>query len=346
MTADKANGSMKTETKDIHFPRYTLSTLNKHKIDPSKYVMGEGGFMKKGACTMLIGPSGMGKSVFSMQLSACLAAGKDFLDMFKVYKPRKVLVLQAENDDDILKRDVESIVKNLKLDAPTIEKNLIIEHVFGTSDMTFVDYMEKLIIELKPEVIVIDPYQSYITGNMNNSDSFDLWKTVVDIIIKKYKISMLLVTHTGKPRDVDDWNESEMLYLSLGASNQQNWARAAMNLQYNRKDPSRFKLVLSKCAEQMGIKDNGGHIVKTLYVEHSHNASEPFWVISPNQECAMRGSQNRIIEDIMKKYPDSTNKEIMARIRMEHNGLEVTRQAVYTVRKKINRIKKSKGGKK
>jgi KaiC/GvpD/RAD55 family RecA-like ATPase len=347
MTTDKGKTEMtakttKTETREIKFPRYTLKDLRNHKIDPSKYVMGASGFMKKGACTMLVGSSGMGKSVMTMQVALCIATGTDFLGCMKVHKPRKVLLMQAENDDDILKRDIESIVKNLKLDAALVQKNLIIEHVYGTSDMSFVDYMEKLLIELKPEVVIVDPYQSYITGNMNTSDSFDLWKTVVDILIKQHDVSLLLVTHTGKPRDVDDWNTREMQYLSTGASNQQNFARAVMVLRYNKKDTHRFVLFLSKTPAAMGLKDAEGHVVDTIYVEHSHNSDEPFWLLSPDQSTAIRGTQNKVIEDTILKYPDMDNKDIAARIRMEHNSMEVSRQAIHNVRKKLLRVKKIK----
>lgn len=350
MTADRVTGKMTEKTKitEIKFPRYTLKTLNHHKIDPSKYVMGERGFVKKGAGALLIGSSGMGKSVMSMQLSLCIATGTDLLGVFKIHKPRKVLLMQAENDEDILKRDIESIVKNLKLDPAMVERNLVIEHVYGTSDMSFVDYMERVISEIRPEVVIVDPYQSYTTGNLNSSESFDLWSTVVDLILKKYNVAMILVTHTGKPRDVDGWVEDEMQYLSTGTAKQQNWARSAMILRYNRKDSNRFILSLCKNPGSMGLKDDEGHLVKTVFVEHSHNSDEPFWMVSPDQSTAIRGTQNKIIEETLIKYPDMDNKNIAARIRMEHKGLDVSRQAIHNMRKKLSRIKrvKTKGGKK
>ena len=332
----------KAKKTELRFPRYTFKDLQNHKTDPSKYVMGEHGFMKKGAGTLLIGSSGMGKSVMSMQIALSIATGSDLLDVMKVHKPRRVLMLQAENDEDILKRDAESIVKNLKLDVSLVMKNLVIEHVYGTSDITFVDYMERIIQEVKPEVVIVDPYQSYTTGNLNTSESFDLWSTVVDLILKKYDIALLLVTHTGKPRDTDGWVEDEMQYLSTGTAKQQNWSRTAMILRYNRKDENRFILGLCKNPAAMGLKDAEGHLVKRMYVEHSHNSDEPFWMPSPDQSTTIRGTQNRVIQDMIMKNPDMSNKDIAAKIRMEHNGLEVQRQAIHNMRAKLQKVKKIK----
>jgi hypothetical protein len=328
------------------FPIHTLKTLRAHKVDPTKYVMGTSGFMRKGAGTLLIGSYSMGKSVFVMQLAASLACGMDFLGIMKVPKPRNVLILQAENDEDVMKRDLEGIVKNLKMDESLVNKNLKMVHVYGTSDIRFVSYLEKMMMEYKPEVTMIDPYQSFATGNLNSTESFDLWATIVDQLIREYQSSLLLVAHKGKPRDTSEWDIREFGYQQLGTSKQINWARASMELNYIKGDMKRYSLTIGKNPDSLGLEDSDGQTVNKIYIEHSDNKREPYWALSKDQSATMKGSEARLIEEMMLKNPDMKNVDIISKIKMEHHGLEVSKQNVANVRARLKRQKKIKGGKK
>lgn len=301
------------ESERSDYPQYTLNDLKRHKMDPHQWIMGCG-FMKRGAPTQFNGPTGMGKSVAVVQCACCLAGGKDFLGI-KVHRPVKVLLIEAENDVDVLKRDVLSIVKHLKLDESLIQKNLIIQHVYGMTDVMFLDYLEEQLKKIGPDVVILDPYQSFTTGDLNNTASFDAWKIFVTHTLADYKVAMLYVTHTGKPKDTKDWDIRELVYLQMGTSQQANWARASMELRLVKGDMRRFTLTFSKNPGTTGLKDKEGYPIRMVQVEHSHDPNEPFWVTSEDQSPNLRvGQYDGAIKKLLVKEPKMSARSMAVRV--------------------------------
>jgi hypothetical protein len=266
----------KWDSLDDLYPVYDLKTLESYKLDPSHYIAGNG-FIRKGGGCLLVGATGMGKSVLAEQIGLCVAAGKDLFDVVKVHGARKVHYIQAENDEDVMQRDIISIVKNLKLDRKLVQKNFTMRHVFGLSDESFAEYLTFDIARHKPELIVIDHYQAYTDGDLNKAEVFKRWITPIDEMLKAHSIGLLLVVHKGKPKDVQGWDIRELVYQQMGTSAQANWARTAIEIRPAKNDVRRFDLIFTKNADRAGIKDENGQTQRHLYVEHSDDSSTPYW---------------------------------------------------------------------
>ena len=233
--------------------RYTLSDLQAYQPDPSDFLVGNG-FIRRGGGTLLTGGTGLGKSVLAMQFAIGIAVGKDILNILRVERPFRVLVLQAENDAFVLKRDVTSIIRHTDANPVLVQRNLVIHHLFGVNGKDFGAQLGQLLAVEKPDLVVIDPYQAYVGGiDINSSQPFLNWIKPVEAAIKKAKCALLLVVHTTKPRERGDWNARENVYMAAGTSALANWCRASAELMPAGRETERFRLTFGKNAESHGI---------------------------------------------------------------------------------------------
>jgi hypothetical protein len=267
------------------FPRITFGSLRGYVVNKKDHIAGDG-WLRRGAGTLLTGGTGTGKSVLAEQIADCCSGGVPILGKISVHAPCRVLYCQAENDVETLQRDILSITKNV-VDKPCpllVEVNLFIHHVYGMSGAPFATWLENRVLQDKPDLIVIDPYQSFIGGvDINQSETFLTWIGPIERIIRNYRCSLLLVAHTPKPRDRTNWNERESVYMAAGSSVLSNWARCSAELTQDGSKDGRFRLRFGKNAERTGLHNDQGRIARDLFIEHSGNRLEPFWRVSDDQ---------------------------------------------------------------
>jgi len=265
------------------FDTFTFSDLRSYTVDQSSHIIGEGWIRRKCMCLITAG-TGLGKSVLVEQLACCVASGVSFMTM-TVSRPYRVLLVEAENDAENLQRDILSIVKNVtpKICPVLVEANLKIANVYGSNPDELSKWLSNKIDAFKPDLIIIDPYQSYIgEAELNSSEAFSGFVRRVDPIIRKANCAWVLVDHTPKPRDRKEWTSRESVYMAAGHSNKSNFARTSCEL-YQADDEGLFKLLFSKNRERTGLTDCDGKLLKFLFVEHSKNRHEPWWKISDLQ---------------------------------------------------------------
>lgn len=303
MVIKNDDGKWKDEIDQL-YPVYTLPKLRKYKPDPSNYIAGDG-FIRKGAGCILVGATGMGKSVLAEQIGVSIAAGEDIFGI-KVPKPRKVHYIQAENDEDVMKRDLESIVDNLGLDEKLVNKNFTMRHVFGLADSSFAQYLEHDIERFKPELIVIDHFQAYTDLDFNKAEAFKQWVTPIDEMLKAYGIGLLLVMHKGKPKDVSGWDIRELVYNAVGTSAHSNWARTACEIKPSKNDVRRFDLILTKNADRAGLKDEQGQVLRHIYVEHSPDSSAPWWKKCDQQVAEVVVNYQKVVAEAAHANPEKS----------------------------------------
>ena len=270
---------------DSEFPLYHLEDLKSSKTPRTHFLMGDG-WLKRGGGLAVIGATGVGKSIKTLQLAVCLAAGIPYLGI-SVPRPICTLYLEAENDRDILRRDLVSIVKHLGADPKLVQKNLHIRHIFGVTNADFAASVAYDIDRFSPDVIVVDPYQDFVDGDINKAGVFRDWIRPLNKLIKPSKtckgIGLVLSIHTGKPRDVSDWDTRAMAYIGAGTSAMANWARSSCELFPCKNDIRRFRLHFSKGAEYTTLQDPQGSPVRDMFIEHSLSAKEPYWAVCSNQ---------------------------------------------------------------
>lgn len=306
----------RTRQKEIDqlYPVYDLQKLRAYQSDPSHYIAGNG-FLRKGAGCLLVGATGMGKSVLAEQIALCIASGKDIFGRIKVHGPRRVHYVQAENDEDVMQRDVLSIVDSLGLDIDLVSSNFTMRHMFGLSDSAFAEFIEQDIERFEPEFIVIDHYQAYTDGDLNKAECFKRWITPLDEMLKAHGIGLLLVVHKGKPKDVSGWDVRELVYNQMGTSAQANWARTAVEIRPSNNDVRRFDFVFTKNADRAGLQDDNGQVLRHLFVEHSEDASTPYWRLCDVQASEVVIDYKKLITEAAEANPDKSMRWIAKEVK-------------------------------
>ena len=268
------------------FESWRLSQIQGYTPAPSNFIAGDG-WLRRGAGCLLTGGTGIGKSVLADQISLDVTSGVNILGCIHVKQPCRVLYVQAENDLDTIKRDVEAIVgkSEPKLCPLLIESSFRIAHVYGLGGVEFADWLRRQFDKFKPDLLVIDPYQAFLGGeaDINSTACFLSWIRPVNRIIQDAGCALLLVTHTPKPREREGWTARESVYMAAGSSAISNWARTSAELTQAGNDDGRYRLRFGKNAERTGLVDESGRTIRDLFIEHSGSVKEPFWRVSDNQ---------------------------------------------------------------
>ncbi len=296
------------------FPEWRLQDLQGYAPDPADILAGTG-WLRRGSGTLLTGGTGLGKSILALQVAVSCSAGIDLLGKIKVPRPVSVLVLQAENAVDVMKRDVLSLVSHLNADPATVQRNLVVRHLYGLSGRAFTTELAPLLTMHRPDLLVIDPYQAYAGGtDLNGSHGFLEWIGPVEQAIRRARCALLLVCHTGKPRS-QNLNARETAYLATGTSTLPNWARSSMELVPVQQETDRFRLTFGKGAEQTGIQmpDQDGP-VRQLFVQHSADHQNPYWLISDNQSPPGESGYEGAVQDYVDQHPKATTREVAAAV--------------------------------
>lgn len=182
---------------DVTDEALTLSPepLNKflaRDIPPVDYWV-EGVLMKEGK-TMVSATFGSAKSFFVQTLALCVATGQDyFLRDFKVKKGR-VLYLDLEMGEPILKERFWKMANS---------KGLNVEDLF-VKYLPFVDLLnspgevEGWLAEYKIDVLILDPLSQSWAGDENNAQEVTSLVKQLNLIQMKHKISLVLLHHWRK----------------------------------------------------------------------------------------------------------------------------------------------------
>lgn len=274
---------------------YTLEQLLAYTTPPDHVIAGNGLIRRKSG-TLFTGGTGLGKSVACADIAVWLAGGKDLFGCVPVKHPWRVLLCQAENDPDTMKRDVEAALKFSGADQKTVNENLAFRHCWGLFGEIFHERLEQFIRQSDPDVVIIDPYQSFVTpGDLNGTAAFLEWIGPIQRLMHERAFALMLVAHTPKPANRQDWNVRQSVYLAAGTSAISNWARASMELMTAEHETDRFRLTFGKNAERNGLTDDHGHVVRELYLQHSGNIDEPYWSVADNQA---KPGKSKFAEDI------------------------------------------------
>lgn len=290
---------------------YTYKSLRELRVDPSLYIAGDG-WIRRGGCTLITGSTGIGKSVFAEQCGIAVATGNPIMGI-PVHRPCRVLVVEAENDEDILKRDFLGIVKqgDTAIDLDLLDRNLRVVNVFGEHGQEFAKTLSRLVAQFHPEMIVIDPLQSFVPpSDTNGSQSYMSFSSAIDRIIKVEKCALLMTCHTGKPTRSNKREGLDAVYMAVGHSVLPNWVRSSCEIIPGGKKDRRFRLNFGKNAERTSLRNEAGEAIRSLFIEHSDNPDEPCWRIAGQQEAQSGGKKDPEIRAYREAYPHASQSEI------------------------------------
>ncbi len=157
-----------------------------------------------GGLMLLVGPSGIGKTQYSLQAIIHLALGKDFLH-YKVPEPKKIAFLSLEMGHGELKIFLEAMSAVLSQEERLLlEQNLILVphgEPWALNKPEGQGYLVQLIEQFDLDGVVIDTLGSAIQGNISSDETVQPFTEFIDKIRKKYDIFVWENHHMRKSKD-------------------------------------------------------------------------------------------------------------------------------------------------
>jgi len=285
--------------------RHSWDDWKNHKPDPDSVIAGKS-FLKRGALTQCVGWTGEGKSVFVIQVGLHVASGTPILGKIAVPKPRKVLYIQLENDMDMLHEVGPSIARHFKMNEGLLRKNLREVTVYGVSGIEFSLRMDAEIENFQPDLVIIDPYQDYMGGDINSSEAFNEWFEGVARVMKQRRVAVMAVVHGSKAGVNKENRGNATVYSGAGTSRLSNVVRTSVELNV-REDDGRYPLTFGKIPRSTGLTDANGMTVNTLFLRQAKEPNEVYWELAESQQGGVELKPFDRLVLFFKSNPDATS---------------------------------------
>ena len=324
----------------------TPSDIWDKPIDPMSDCQIGNRFLCKDGSWLVVASSGVGKSVLAMQMALYFSLGRVLWGL-DPHTPKKMLLIQAENNDLDLREPFLSISKQMKLsaaDRAIIQKNLRILSEDVLTGKDFVDYLSRVHEKFSPDIVIIDPLLSYIGADISRQDVCSVFlRNQLNPVLHKFHSSVIIVHHTGKPIKDKTFTLSDLSYLGVGSSELTNWARAVSVVKQNADNEAVYELIHTKRGKRSGTNI-------TTYLRHSTEGIcwEETW--KPQSQSSQKSRSPRIskyyhlglehMPPLRHNTNDSTKSELITHIikRLEVVGDEATNENAIRVYNCLRRL--------
>ena len=170
---------------------------------------------------LIAGESGVGKSLFRLELAIHLAMGWDWQG-FRVPKARNVCIFQWENSERTEQGRLKRMMRGLGIERQALGNRLIIANREDHYNLTLKgdrDRLRQAVKESGAQVVIYDCLSNLHSGNENDNVKMREILDVLSNINAKLKTSCILIHHFGKPGE----NPSANRYRIRGASSITDW---------------------------------------------------------------------------------------------------------------------------
>jgi AAA domain len=197
----------------------SYNTLEKTEWPEEIFI--EGGLLSRGD-TMLIGAESKGgKSTLLAGLIRQMITGGDFLG-FKVTKPLKVFYMQAELREKRLKERLFPTYEKIK------EEYKFNLYIWSTQGIVLFnrehkETIESEIINIMPDVLIIDPMLNFHNFNENDSQQMAEFFRELDRLKSTYNMAIIMAHHFRKTNS-DPKQKISLLESIRGSSALRGWA--------------------------------------------------------------------------------------------------------------------------
>ena len=144
---------------------YRLSELADLKGAAEDAVIG-GGIMTRGAKLLIHAASGAGKTTLMDHLMASLASGRPFLGRFRIDRPRRVLVIQAELAESELASHGHALLATF--DGTAAAENLVFWLETQLRLPRGYAELRGVVREIGAEIVAIDPFLEFFEGESSD----------------------------------------------------------------------------------------------------------------------------------------------------------------------------------
>lgn len=272
--------------------------------------------------TILVGETGIGKSVLAVDIAVNIASGRELPDKFCARENTHVLYIAsdgAENNYQKYLCGAASYCNFSNAEGTMLNKNFKFIYTVpeGTPRGDKNPYFEELrqliangVREFRdqdgdcPVLVVIDNLQPFFVSEILNIRYAGKLVDYFTAISRELKVGFILVTHTPKN------GAKRGAQSSLGASTLANRAYAVANFYRDAKMPSLAKLEFSKCLDN------------TLYFTKSNESdkSKAYWshkAVAPRTKYYDCGfdtlpptHSSELMEILRRKFPNKTNGQL------------------------------------
>jgi hypothetical protein len=202
-----------------------LSSWLKRELPPRDYLLGN--IMSTTSRWIIYGETGVGKTLFGMDMSGAIASGRGMLSWEGSGIRRRVMYLDGELPAETFKERMEIVARQY---GPDIELYGYCRDILGDDDIPPLNkpegakWLERECQLIGPDVIVFDSIMCLLTGNMAEEES---WATVTPMLrqLSQQRIAQIWLHHTGHDTSkgfgtkTREWQMDTVLSLTKDAQN-------------------------------------------------------------------------------------------------------------------------------
>jgi RecA-family ATPase len=185
------------------------------EIDHSQNILGNF-FLERERYTVIVGPSGIGKSVVAIQIAIEAAAGDNVFGMVTP-GPLRVLVVQAEDSRNDLIAQVqiikqmkhsEELLKRYNLTPEEIERRIETNFTIVTTSIRGAALFEKLTKEFTDldtgnsqlDLVIFNPAFAFLEGSASSDEAVKTFlRKQLQPFLRKMRAAAIIVHHVPKP---------------------------------------------------------------------------------------------------------------------------------------------------
>ena len=281
---------LKRQLQPMNFTIITLADVMKMEFEECPVI---NGLLDEKENLLIIGPSNIGKSLFTINIAAMVAAPQAFagkIDLngplklfgkFAITEPRKVLFLQSENTAKSTKKRLSMIIK----DRPEFEKsltNIVIPsmatgdcRVHGAINKDYFDTAVTMIRRSGARVVILDPLVSFHDADENDNVAMRAALDRFNDLAQATGISIVIVHHTGKDAakgargasSIRDWYDNALILTPAFSSEERFVLRVTHDKSRNYEIQQPFFLERTKNLDYIPVDDPEVYLVSQAIEE-------------------------------------------------------------------------------
>lgn len=178
-----------------------ISTLKEIEEKPIEWLITN--YIPKNEVTILCGDGGGGKGFTASAIASAISSGEQvFFESNEEYlkqqrKPQRVLFISSEEDISKVSK------RKMLLQGNTKQENIYVlgaEHEYTYKVKIGSKELERIIHDIKPQLVIIDPIQAFLPPNTNMSDKTTMRDFMggLKALAVKEDTTFLLLAHTNK----------------------------------------------------------------------------------------------------------------------------------------------------
>ncbi len=241
-------------------------------------------FLCRGGSLLFVGPTGAGKSSFTMQAAILWALGRPCFGLAPA-RPLRILIVQAENDEGDLAEMRDGVIAGLALtesDIAVAGGSVLLVSEDSKTREAFAAALDGLLQFHPVDLVIVDPVFAYLGGEASaQRDVSPFLRNMLNPVIHRHGVGLIVVHHVNKPPSGEQkpqWQAGDYAYLGSGSAEFANWARAVMAIR-SIGSGEVFELLLAKRGRRVGWVDDMGRPTNSGYIAYHREPG----VIAPRE---------------------------------------------------------------